>query len=169
MVHVPERRRNGRSHAERIACLQALEFAWTRGRKRILLVDCIPDEQLMYTEYLEHAGLAAVVACDGSAAFQHAVSAQPEVVVMDLGDDPARTLQLLQQLRADRRTRDAAIIAISGHVFPKDQATAMRAGCDVFLAKPCLPETLLAEIVRLFRRTEDGHLARPSSPQRHGA
>ena len=164
MVHVPERRRNGRSHAERAACGQALELAWTRGSNRILLVDCIPDEQSMYTEYLEHAGLAPVVACDGAAAFQHAASAQPDVVVVDLGIDPGNMLTLLQQLRADSRTRDAPIIAISGHVFPKDQAEAMRASCDVFLAKPCPPETLLTEIVRLVKRTAENASARPSVP-----
>ena len=161
MVHVPERRRNGRSHTERIACLQALELAWTRGPHRILLVDCIPDEQSMYTEYLEHAGLSLIVVCDGSAAFRHAASAQPDVVVMDLGNDPGHSLRLLQQFRADRRTHGSAIIAISGHVFPNDEAEARRAGCDAFLPKPCLPETLLAEIVRLHQRTEDRHLTRP--------
>ena len=164
MVHVPERRRNGRSHAERVASHRALELAWTRAPSRILLVDCIPDEQSMYTEYLEHAGLAPVVACDGPAAFQHASSAQPEVVVLDLGNDPGRSLRLLQQFRTDGRTSGAAIIVISGHVFPNDQAEAMRAGCDVFLPKPCLPETMLAEILRLLQRAADRQLARPSSP-----
>jgi CheY-like chemotaxis protein len=164
MVHVPERRRNGRSHAERIACLHAMELAWTHVTHRVLLVDCIPDEQSMYMEYLEHAGLAPVVSCDGAAAFQHAASAPPEVVVMDLGVQPDSMLTLLQQFRADSRTRDARIVAISGHVFPKDKAEAIRAGCDVFLPKPCAPETLLAEIVRLVKRVEHHDLARPMSP-----
>jgi DNA-binding response OmpR family regulator len=115
----------------------------------------------MYTEYLEHAGLSMIVACDGSAAFQHAASARPDVVVMDLGNDPEHSLRLLQQFRADRRTHSSAIIAISGHVFPNDEAEAMRAGCDVFLPKPCLPETLLAEILRLHQRTAENHLTRP--------
>jgi CheY-like chemotaxis protein len=162
MVHVQERRRNGRSHAERIASLHALQRAWTRGPTRVLLVDCIPDEQSMYTEYLEHAGLAPVVVCESSAAFQLAASAPPEVVVIDLGSDPEKMLGLLQQLRADPRTRDAVVIVISGHVFPKDQAEAMRAGCDAFLPKPCLPETLLAEILRLFHGLEKRSLGRPS-------
>jgi CheY-like chemotaxis protein len=140
-----------------------LQLAWTRGPTRVLLIDCIPDEQSMYTEYLEHAGLAPIVVCDSSAAFGLAASALPEVVVMDLGNTPSNTLELLQQFRADARTRDAAIIAISGHVFPKDEADAMRAGCDVFLPKPCLPETLLAEILRLFQRAAEKHLVRPSS------
>jgi CheY-like chemotaxis protein len=164
MVHVPERRLNGRSHEERIAWLRALQLAWSRRSMRVLLVDCIPDEQSMYTEFLEHAGVTPVVVCDSSAAFQIAASAQPEVVVIDLGSNPENTLELLQQFRADTRTRHAAIIVISGHVFPNDQAEAMRAGADVFLPKPCLPETLLAEILRLFQQAEDGRLARPSSP-----
>src|SRR5215471_1747575 len=112
MVHVQDRRRHGRSHAERIAWLHALQLEWTRGPTRVLLVDCIPDEQSMYSEYLEHAGVAPVVVCESSAAFQLAASAPPEVVVMDLGTHPQDTLGLLQQFRADWRTRHAAVIVI---------------------------------------------------------
>ena len=164
MVQFQERRRYGRSQAERIASLQALQLAWTRSPTRVMLVDCIPDEQSMYTEYLAHAGLAPVVVCESSAAFQLAASAPPEVVVIDLGTNPEDMLGLLQQFRADRRTRGAAVIAISGHVFPKDQAEAFRAGCDVFLPKPCLPETLLAEILRSLHGLKAGSLRRPSTP-----
>ena len=41
-----------------------------------------------------------------------------------------------------------AVCVISGHVFPRDRATAMKAVCNVVLPKPCVPETPLAAVRR---------------------
>jgi DNA-binding response OmpR family regulator len=35
-------------------------------------------------------------------------------------------------------------------VFDEDRATAVQAGCDVFLGKPCLPDELAWEIEHLL-------------------
>jgi CheY-like chemotaxis protein len=35
-------------------------------------------------------------------------------------------------------------------VFEPDVAAALESGCDAFLAKPCLPETVVHEIKRLL-------------------
>jgi DNA-binding response OmpR family regulator len=116
---------------------------------RVLLVDCIPDDQQMYGEYLRLAGFAAVVTCDIASAFEQAISAPADVMVIDTGYPATNGLELIRRLRRDDRTRHLGIIVISGHVFPRDRAAAMKAGCDVFLEKPCLPETLVAAIKRL--------------------
>jgi two-component system cell cycle response regulator DivK len=42
------------------------------------------------------------------------------------------------------------IIAVSACVFEPDVAAALESGCDAFLAKPCLPETVVHEIKRLL-------------------
>jgi two-component system, cell cycle response regulator DivK len=118
-------------------------------RSRVLLVDCIPDDQRMYAEFLELAGFDPVVTCEASAVFEHATAGPADVIVIDTGYAATNGLELIERLRSDHRTRDAGIIVISGHVFPRDRAAAKKAGCDVFLPKPCLPETLLTEVRRL--------------------
>ena len=61
---------------------------------------------------------------------------------------------LIRQLRADARTCGSTIIVVSGRVFPADRIGAERAGCDVFLPKPCLPQTLLSEVRRATERPD---------------
>jgi two-component system cell cycle response regulator DivK len=44
-----------------------------------------------------------------------------------------------RRLKADERTKDVPIVAVTGHALKRAEATAKAAGCDVFLTKPCLP------------------------------
>jgi DNA-binding response OmpR family regulator len=113
---------------------------------RVLLVDCLPDEQEIYTEYLNHAGFDPVVVCEASMAFEMATTLQPAIVVADWMIHHGGGLDLIRRLREDARTRTAAMILISSQVFPRHRAAAADAGCDAFLAKPFFPETLIATV-----------------------
>jgi DNA-binding response OmpR family regulator len=112
----------------------------------VLLINCIRDEQEMYAEHLRYSGIDPIVVCETPEAFQIAVSAQPVVIVTDISI--GNGVELIRQLREDARTRTSVIIVVSARVFPADRSAAEEAGCDVFLPKPCLPETLVAEIRR---------------------
>jgi DNA-binding response OmpR family regulator len=125
-----------------------------RIRASVLLVDCLPDEQELYADFLRQHGIDSIVMCDAAAAFDVAIAETPRVIVIDLsarGD----SLELIRRLRADNRTRRATIIAISGRVFAADVAAATDAGCEVFLAKPFWPDALLAEIRRALESPKD--------------
>ena len=114
---------------------------------RVLLVDCVPDEREMYKQYLDFAGFDPVEACDPAQAFEVATTSRPDVIVTDFilrrGLDG---LELIRSLRSDQRTARAIIIVISGLVFPWHREKAHAAGCDMFLPKPCLPQTLVEAI-----------------------
>jgi CheY-like chemotaxis protein len=118
----------------------------TRGR--VLIVNCFPDEREMYEEYLRFAGYDPVDVCEPSDAFELAVSLQPDVIVTDtaLPKGLEHGLELIRRLRSDPRTRAIAIIVVSGHAFSHHKNQVELAGGDVFLPKPCLPETLVTAI-----------------------
>jgi DNA-binding response OmpR family regulator len=61
-------------------------------------------------------------------------------------------IELVRRLRQDERTKNTPLIVLTACAFEPDQSRAQMAGCDVFLPKPCLPETLLAEVERLMAR-----------------
>ena len=122
----------------------------------ILLVDRGADEREMYAEYLCNHGYSTLQAQNAADAFRMATREAPEVVVTEMFLDGGQTgIELVECLRDDARTRDVPVIVLTGRVFDEDRATAVHAGCDIFLGKPCLPDELAWQIKQLLakRRT----------------
>src|SRR5436190_23972254 len=118
-----------------------------KRRRCVLLVNCFPDEREMYDDYLRYAGFDAVDVCEPSDAFETAVAMQPDVIVTDTALPHGLSgLDLIERLRRDPRTQHLKIIVVSGHAFTQHRRQAERAGCDLFLPKPCLPQTLVTAI-----------------------
>jgi CheY-like chemotaxis protein len=55
-----------------------------------------------------------------------------------------------RMLRADERTRDAAIVAVTALASDRLHAMALEAGCDSCLTKPVLGTAVVAELMRLL-------------------
>ena len=61
------------------------------------------------------------------------------------------SLQAAGLRRSFRRPwRRLPIVALTAHALQTERQRTERAGCDGFLAKPCAPPDLLAEISRLL-------------------
>jgi len=97
----------------------------------------------MYAEWLRQQGCCTLQAENAADAYRMAVELTPEVVVTDVrlvgGEDG---LTLTRRLKQDSHTRDVAVVVLSGYVFTTDDDAARRAGCDLVLHKPCLPDAL---------------------------
>ena len=113
----------------------------------VLVVDDYPDAQSMYGFRLRHAGYRVAFASSGDDAVTLARELRPDAIVMDLCLRGKDGWTATRELRADPTTCDFPIVAVSGHALPEHQRRAYECGCDLFVAKPCLPETLLS-IVR---------------------
>lgn len=122
----------------------------------ILVVDDYADNREMYSAYLRFQGLEVVEAANGTEALEHAFARQPDLVVMDLSLPGVDGWQATRILKADARTKDIPVIAVTGHALAGAPERAAEAGCDGFLTKPCLPEDLLREIQRMLERFRDG-------------
>ena len=117
----------------------------------ILLVDRAADEREMYAEYLCGQGYCTLQAQNAADAFRLATEQRPEVVVTEMLLDGGHTgAKLVASLKEDARTHDVPVIVLTGRVFDEDRATALQAGCDVFLGKPCLPDELAWQIEHLL-------------------
>jgi signal transduction histidine kinase/FixJ family two-component response regulator len=115
-----------------------------QGRRRRLLV--VDDERLnraILDEMLTPLGFV-VEPADGAEAARAAVARQaPDAVLLDLrmpGDDG---FVLAREWRATGALLGAKVLALSASVLPEQQAEALAAGCDAFLAKPFREEQLL--------------------------
>ena len=112
----------------------------------ILVVDDFEDNRAMYAEYLSHAGYRVAEAADGREAVERTRELLPDVVVMDLSLPVMDGWAATRELKSDPLTRDVPVIALTGHALAGHSHSAKEAGCDEFLAKPCLPATLLATV-----------------------
>ena len=120
-------------------------------RPLVLIVDDHVDTTEAYAEFLSFSGFTPLQARNGADGFALACNAQPDVVITDVMLSGAMNgLDLTSQLRGDLRTADVGIIALTGRSSASDREEARRAGCDVFLTKPCTPDALLLELRRVL-------------------
>jgi CheY-like chemotaxis protein len=119
----------------------------------VLIVVDSPDARALYGEYLEFCGFRVITAMDGEQAVATARSACPDVILMDLALPRIDGCEAIRQLRADPKTADIPVVALSGQNFGDDPDLAREAGADLCLTKPCLPSQV-GRVVRamLWRR-----------------
>ena len=135
----------------------------TKGdRPCVLLVDDYPDAREMYTEYLEYAGFEVVEATNGIEALQKALETSPDIILMDLSLPVMDGWEATRRLKADRRTADIPVVALTGHALAGISEGAKKAGCDSFVTKPCLPEELVKEIRKVLDNQTPARKARRS-------
>lgn len=63
-------------------------------------------------------------------------SGAADMVLLDMHLPDASGLELLAELRADRRHRDVPVIALTAHAMRGDRERFLAAGCDGYLSKP---------------------------------
>jgi CheY-like chemotaxis protein len=125
-----------------------------RGRT-ILLVEDHADSRAMYAEFLR-LDFHVVEAADGVAALEVMAGTVPDVIVTDLALPRMDGFALIERIRGDHRLRELPVIALSGYSGTEHEGRARRAGSDVVLLKPCLPETLAQAVAAALIRRKDG-------------
>jgi CheY-like chemotaxis protein len=114
----------------------------------VLIVDDDRDARAMYRTYLRHSGCKVRTARDGTKAIDQVRRHAPDVIVMDLAMPNLDGWTASTWLKSSPATAHIPIIALSA--MPRARASARAAGCDAFLAKPCLPDLLWWEIRALL-------------------
>jgi two-component system, cell cycle response regulator DivK len=116
----------------------------------ILVVDDYEDAREMYAEYLRFCGFRVAEARNGNEALEQAFTLMPDLILMDLSLPGMDGWEATRQLKADERTRQIPVVALTGHALAGASEGAKKAGCDSFVTKPCLPDDLVAEVRRML-------------------
>jgi two-component system cell cycle response regulator DivK len=116
----------------------------------ILVVDDYEDAREMYAEYLRFCGFRVAEARNGNEALEQAFTLMPDLILMDLSLPGMDGWEATRQLKADERTRQIPVVALTGHALAGASEGAKRAGCDSFVTKPCLPDDLVVEVRRML-------------------
>jgi CheY-like chemotaxis protein len=131
----------------------------------ILVVEDFEDAREMYRDYLEFSGFRVETACDGREAIEKAQSINPDLVLMDLSLPGIDGWEATRLLKSDPATTHLLIVALSAHALAPEGERARAAGCDGFIAKPCLPPDLVTEIGRYLNLRPERR-ERRSKPRR---
>lgn len=122
------------------------------GQRRILVIEDNEDAAEMLRTALELRGHDVSVALRGATGIEHAREHTPEVVICDIGLPEGITgFDVAQALRADPRTRDIRLVALSGYARAEDRERSREAGFHAHLAKP----VSLDQIDRVLQRLWD--------------
>jgi two-component system cell cycle response regulator DivK len=131
----------------------------------ILVVEDFDDAREMYRDYLEFAGFRVETARDGREAIDKAGALQPDLILMDLSLPGIDGWEATRLLKASPETRQIIIIALSAHALATEGERARAAGCDGFIAKPCLPPDLVQEITK-YLKSHGADRVRRGAPRR---
>ncbi len=79
---------------------------------------------------------------------------KPDLVLMDIQLPGMNGTTALKHLKADARTRDIPVIAVTASVMPMERKEILAAGFDGYQAKPISVKDLMAEVKALLARKQ---------------
>lgn len=121
------------------------------GRSQlILLVDDVEDALDIYSTYLSIHGYRVVTATNGREALVAAAAERPALILLDLRMPVMDGTSTLRELRQSPSLQGVPVVALTAHALREERDAAARAGFDYFVTKPCLPDELLALVVRII-------------------
>src|SRR5262245_17983766 len=121
------------------------------GPTVVLLVQPERDDRDMYAEYLSHMGLTPL--CVQAATDALRLATRADVVATGiLRRGALNGGGLIPAPKSIAATQHNPIVVLTACAWIHEEEQARRAGCVVFLSKPCLPQTLFREIRALWTR-----------------
>lgn len=116
----------------------------------ILIVEDNEMNSDMLSRRLRRKGYEVMVAGDGEAGVRKAQQVRPQLILMDLSLPVIDGWTATRQLRADPRTSQIPVIALTAHAISGDREKALEAGCDDYDTKPVEWHRLLGKIEALL-------------------
>jgi two-component system alkaline phosphatase synthesis response regulator PhoP len=106
----------------------------------------------LFARELELSGFLAYRASDGQEALEMVRRFDPDAIVLDLILPTVSGFSVARLTRVLERSRNVAIVAVSGLTSEVLRVEALSAGCDVFLVKPVAPTTVVTQVRQVLAR-----------------
>jgi len=115
-------------------------------QRRVLVVDDAAANRTLMCDFLTDAGFMLAQASDGSEVLETARSFRPDLILLDSVMPLVDGVEATRQLRRDADLNAVPVIAVSATASAEHRAACLRAGVNVFLAKPVDLEALRTHI-----------------------
>jgi two-component system cell cycle response regulator DivK len=122
--------------------------------KRILIVEDQEDNRAIMRDLLNTAGYNLIEAVDGEEGVRLAQSQRPDLILMDIQLPILDGYEATRRIRALAELKSIPIIAVTSYALSGDEAKALAAGCDSYVAKPFSPRELLAKVREFLPNAE---------------
>jgi len=122
----------------------------------ILVVDDNPTNLKLVSDVLEFDGYRILKASDAEEAQELIKGSLPDLILMDIALPGMDGLTLTRQLKADSKTRDIVIVALTAFAMKGDDDKARAAGCDGYITKPIDTRKLSASVAEYLLRRGAG-------------
>jgi len=119
---------------------------------RILLVEDNEMNRDMLSQRLIRKGFQVDIAVDGEQGVAAALSALPDLILMDMSLPVMTGWEATRVLKLDPRTKQIPIIALTAHALVGDRDRAIESGCDDYDTKPINFGGLLGKIQKLLEQ-----------------
>ncbi|MBA3948972.1 MAG: response regulator [Acidobacteria bacterium] len=122
------------------------------ARQTVLLAEDHADTRMFYAELFRASSFDVIETGRGDHALELARANIPSLIVTDLSLPGITGLELAQALKGDEATRGIPILCLSGYSDSDTSDAAAASGIDRLVAKPCMPDDLLAHALDLINQ-----------------
>ena len=112
----------------------------------VLVVDDFAAARHMYGHFLASSGYRVEEAQGGPEAIEKCLALRPDLILMDLAMPGMDGWEAIRRIKSNDRTKGCMVVIVTGMAHAGGAKKAKEAGCDAYLLKPCLPETLLGVV-----------------------
>jgi len=134
-------------------------------RKRLLVVDDVPQNCALLRDLLQDAGFVVATAADGVECLARLDSFKPDLILMDVMMPTMDGNETTRQIRRLPGWGDIPIIAVTASAGADDERMSRAAGADAFLAKPVDHDRLLRTIGELLALKWVARRPAPAAPE----
>jgi two-component system cell cycle response regulator DivK len=114
--------------------------------RRILIADDHADNRRILRDLLGSAGFQVLEATTGEEAVAQAEAAVPDLILMDIQLPGIDGYEATRRIKANPALRGIPLIVVTSYALGSDDARALAAGADAYVAKPFSPRALLAKV-----------------------
>ena len=115
-------------------------------RRVVLVVDDHQDNRRILRDLLASAGYDVIEATTGDDGVAMAKARTPDLILMDIQLPGIDGYEATRRIKADDALRRIPLIVVTSYALSGDDAKALAAGADAYVAKPFSPRAMLAKI-----------------------
>jgi len=124
------------------------------AKKKILVIDDMPNVVTMVKARLEASGYEVITALDGQQGLTYANAEKPDLIILDIVMPAGGGYSVYTRLKMSPKTRSVPVIFLTAKDKPEDVARAYKLGAEYFVKKPYKPEMLLGTVKKVLESSE---------------